>query len=69
MKLIHNSQNLNNFPHIPSGFKEISVFDNNITKVPIEVWETQGLEVLNISANKINHLSPQIDKLINSQNA
>ncbi|MGH1364560.1 MAG: hypothetical protein ACRBF0_13450 [Calditrichia bacterium] len=68
MRLFRNSEDLNEFPQIPKGIKEFSVFNNNIEQVPDELWNEKELETLNISMNRIKVLSSRIGDLVNLVN-
>ena len=58
MKLIEQNKELTDFPEIPKGVTELSVFNNKIRYVPEELWEERGLQTLNLSMNQIEEISP-----------
>ena len=65
MKLIQNNKELTEFPVMPNGLTELSLFNNKIIDIPNELWDKTTLQVLNISMNKIQEISSKIGDLVN----
>lgn len=64
MDLILDQQNLKKLPKLSSNsYQEISVYHNQLRKLPLEIWGQQQLETLNISANQLTQLSKKIGNL------
>ena len=62
-KIIANNSNLSEFPMLPAGVKEVSLFLNNIKKLPPELRQHSQLKILNVSANQLKKLPKGIGNL------
>lgn len=64
MKINLAQMNLKKLPVVEESqikeIKELNLFDNDLRKIPTEIFDMTSMEILNISVNKINKLPAEI---------